>query len=282
MRNPEYHSKNACTALLRRVFGDPRATMAQLAPEGWRQSPLWFVHHPTLEKQYEHYVRVHENISRLFKEKETAPEDRLLSFDEYAAENAEEVPLPVDEHQEFLDLFGNCVWEIFSNNHDVVSEDGRAYHLGSFRGSGDSIADFINDHFKPSQAFGYLDFYMGNHVIDDRADLTPVYELIFSRLKSEGCDWHYAFPRMFIISPDELREGLGLEEKEDPAAYDPGKALLEDLEKQERARQVRETRERLDDAFREEWEEAKHQPLPRIVQAYKNVFGTVPKGYPIP
>lgn len=36
-------------------------------------------------------------------------------------------------------LLGLCLWDVFSDNHDVIAADGRVVHLGSFRGSAVTI-----------------------------------------------------------------------------------------------------------------------------------------------
>jgi hypothetical protein len=70
-------------------------------------------------------------------------------------------------------------------------------HLGSFRGSGGFIAELLNDQ-TSSRRHDYLDFYLGTIGVGDRADLTPVYRMIFRRLAAQGCDWTYAFPRLHV------------------------------------------------------------------------------------
>ncbi|MFN2447577.1 MAG: hypothetical protein ABR606_18570 [Vicinamibacterales bacterium] len=40
---------------------------------------------------------------------------------------------------------------------------------------------------------------MGTIWISRRADLTPVYAMIFRRLKAEGADWVYHFPEIGIV-----------------------------------------------------------------------------------
>src|SRR5215472_13669033 len=41
--------------------------------------------------------------------------------------------------------------------------------------------------------------YMGSFWVSDRADLTPVYEMIFRRLKDDLLDWRYRFPAPHLI-----------------------------------------------------------------------------------
>jgi hypothetical protein len=37
---------------------------------------------------------------------------------------------------EVTELVGLCLWDIFSDNHDVIADDGRLANIGSFRGAG--------------------------------------------------------------------------------------------------------------------------------------------------
>ena len=45
-----------------------------------------------------------------------------------------------------------------------------------------------------------MDFYMGSFVAEQRANLIPVYEFIFERLKSKKIDWEYSFPHLKLIN----------------------------------------------------------------------------------
>jgi hypothetical protein len=66
----------------------------------------------------------------------------------------------------------------------------------------------------------------------------------------------------------------------DPLNYDPNKALQKEFEKQEHAESVAKRREEFDRMYEEEVEEAKYKPLPKTVQAYKNIYGILPRGWP--
>jgi hypothetical protein len=48
----------------------------------------------------------------------------------------------------------------------------------------------------------YLRFYMGTIWISRRADLTPVYAMIFRRLRVLGADWEYHFPQLYLTELD--------------------------------------------------------------------------------
>ena len=64
--------------------------------------------------------------------------------------------------------------------------------------AGGFIADELNRQIGESR-YDYLDFYMGTIWLSQRADLTPVYEMIFRRLKERMFDWHYRFAELGLI-----------------------------------------------------------------------------------
>ena len=52
---------------------------------------------------------------------------------------------PIEVEPEVRELVGQCLWDVFSDGHEVVSlEDGRVLDLGSFRGSGGFLAEYLN------------------------------------------------------------------------------------------------------------------------------------------
>ena len=98
-------------------------------------------------------------------------------------------PSPVQQDDEVTELVGLCLWDIFSDNHEVIAADGRLADIGSFRGSGAFIDQHLtsgNDWWREGD---YLRFCLGTMWIARRADLAPVYAMIFSRLKALGADW---------------------------------------------------------------------------------------------
>ena len=96
-------------------------------------------------------------------------------------------PTPVRSQEEVTELVGLCLWDVFSDNHDVIIADGRVADIGSFRAAG----AFLDEHLTRGQdrwrEGDYLRFYLGTIWISRRADLTPVYAMIFRRLRSVGC-----------------------------------------------------------------------------------------------
>ena len=169
----------------------------------------------------------------------------------------------------------------FSNNNEVIDKDGAVYDIGSFRGAAGFIGDYINEYIPVSnETYGYMDFYMGTIFVSGRADLSSVYEWVFKHLKRCDCDWIYHFPRMYVISPDEICEGLKENEDKTILEYDPSESFQKELEKQERKEETSKLRKELDDVYEKTVEESKRKPLPKEVQAYKNIYKKLPKGWP--
>src|SRR5581483_9378380 len=51
---------------------------------------------------------------------------------------------PVEHSRNVAELVGRCLWDIFSNQHEVIAPDGRLIELGSFRAAGGFLADYLN------------------------------------------------------------------------------------------------------------------------------------------
>lgn len=109
----------------------------------------------------------------------------------------------------------------------------------------------------------YIDFYLRTAIVCDRADLTPVYTMVFRRLARHGFDWEYTFPRLWAVDFGER----------DDSAADIAAGL-------EREREQAALREILEQGHREALERAKDQPPPRTVDAYRQVYGHDPHGWP--
>lgn len=166
---------------------------------------------------------------------------------------------------------GLALWDVFSDNHTVVDARGVCYSLGTFRSSGDEIADALMRH-NPDSTYDYLDFYMGSAF--GELDLTPEYRYIFAYLHAEGCDWIYSFPRLHLLKFDSSSENAMTED-------DPSRAVAEELEQAKKS---------LDDDM-EAWlrrmhgeavDRARNEPLPATVAAYREVYSRLPEGWPHP
>lgn len=271
----------------------------ELAPEGWEKSPLLAVFHPSLEQVYEETVRVHRNSLKLRKPDDDRSAPPEPTRDEVAAGFRE---TPVDPARELRELVGRCVWDVFSDNHEVVAAGGRLLDLGSFRAAGGFLADLLNRHMPPStrppiaeddvqgfldslmnrdpSRYDYLDFYLGTVWVADRADLGPVYGLIFRRLRGRGHDWVYHFPRIYAVDLSPLKEALDRKDKPEWEDYDPSEALAKEEQKRQHEEELTEMRASLDEGYREAIEVALTRPPPATVRAYQAVYGRDPDGWP--
>ncbi len=292
--------------------------LAELAPAGWADSPLAAVCHPSAAQLYEEQVRMRRNMATFPGRKPDAPPmPPEPTLDEVTAEYADS---PIEAERECQELVGRCLWDVFSDNHEVIADDGRWLHLGSGRGSGGFLSKILNAQggppptpkpdlsgmldglFPPSDdpnvrafmadmrkemvgdgGYTYLDFYMGSIHVSDRADLTPVYEMIFRRLRTRGHDWKYHFPRLYAVDFRPLKKQLDEQAREgEPewAGYDPAAALDEEQEENKRDEELAVLRESLDDAHREAVEQSIDTEPPAVVRAYTAVYGEFPDGWP--
>jgi hypothetical protein len=181
--------------------------------------------------------------------------------------------------QEFYYILGLTIYDIFSNNHEVITNKHELFDLGSFRGSGNFLATFLNEYLPNNKRkYGYMDFYMGTIWIKNDGDLLPFYEFIFSVLKQKKCDWIYSFPRMHLIDFSNSETETMKHVK--PEDYDPESAMKSEFEALQNKRAVEKLQKELDDAFAKQFEEAKYETLIPVVQAYKNIYGCLPQGHP--
>jgi len=250
--------------------------LQELVPSGWEKSPLLAVFHPSPAQLYEEALRLHRNLCTLRRPDDRRPLPPEPTFDEVAKDSQDH---PVETLREVRELVGQCLWDIFSEGHEVTATDGRVLDLGSFRGSGGFLADILNRQ-TGADGFDYIDFYMGTIWVARRADLTPVYQMIFRRLQGCQFDWVYHFPKLYAVDLRPLKEPL--DEKHEPEwlNYSPSEALAKEAEAKEHDKNLAELREKLEEGYRESIEEALKGPPPATVQAYKAVYGCFPRGWP--
>ena len=288
-------------ALLRTIFPDGLISadvLGALCPEGWHPSPLRAAFHPSPRDLYEESLRMRENLRSVFgrsNKKELPPPEPPPSFEEFVAglEDPESVP----DEEEAGRLAGLCLWDVFSDNHDVIMPDRRAAHLGSFRGSAGEIAEFYYNkppaempdfsRFRTEADFmdylkanmDYMEFYMGSRMIGHRASLRPVYHVIFKRLREAGCDWHYSFPRLSLVRLDHLKEHK-TSARPDWETYDPSEAFAAEEAQSGKDAEISRMEESLEESHQQAIEDAKYRPPPDTVLAYQEVFGCFPSGWP--
>jgi hypothetical protein len=256
-------------------FGGPDV-LQELAPTSWEHSPLVQALHPSLAQTHEENLSLHRNICRLRRPNDERPLPPEPTLDEVASDFRER---PIEVEREVPELVGQCLWDVFSDGHEVIGEDGRILDLGSFRASSDYLADVMNRRLG-ARRYDYLDFYMGTIWVARRADLTPVYRMIFRRLRSYGLDWTYHFPRLYVVDLRPLKEALDQKDQPDWLNDSPSEALAKEEESKVHDRNLAELRESLDDGYREDIEEALRLPPPTTVRAYEAIYGHLPRGWP--
>jgi hypothetical protein len=269
------------TAFFDRLFPHGFAgadVLAEIAPEGWEQSPLLACFHPAVEQLFEERLAMHHNLEHLRRlgsrrEGTAAVEPRPEPTLEDVRREYE--PSPVNQEEEVTELVGLCLWDVFSDNHDVIAADGRVADIGSFRGAGAFLDEYLTRDQEGWRDGDYMRFYMGTIWISRRADLTPVYTMIFRRLKSLGADWVYHFPELGLVEfapaddSDKSREG-----------YSVLQAALAEVEAQKRRAEVERFRTELREANARAREETMDRPPPATVRAYRQVYGRDPRGWP--
>ena len=131
--------------------------LRELAPAGWENSPLLAVNHPSVAQLYDEAVRLHRNLCDLRRSDDERPLPPEPTLNEIAQGFREH---PVDAQLEVRELVGQCLWDIFSDNHEVIAADERVLDLGSFRASGEFLADYLNRQ-SDTDRYDYMNFYMG-------------------------------------------------------------------------------------------------------------------------
>jgi len=117
---------------------------------------------------------------------------------------------------------------------------------------------------------------MGTIWIGQRADLTPVYAMIFSRLRAMGADWIYHFPEIGLVELPSKNDGRT------PSApgYSVSQGAVTELNGQRRRAEVQKFRAELEESNARAREEAMDREPPAIVGAYRYVYGRDPRGWP--
>lgn len=273
------YSEDEIAAVLTDLFPQGWAgadVLQELTPEGWQRSPFVTVWHPSAEQLHQELVRMTENLARLPRRPDAPPSPPAPTLAELQAEHEE---ANVEVERECRELVGKCLWHVFSDNNDVVGPDGRKLDFGSMRYGGEILANLLNQQIG-TQEYDYIHFYLGTVWVSDRADFTPIYRMIFRRLHQRGFDWVYHFPRLYAIDMRPLKKQLDEQKKPEWQEYDPSKALAEEEEDRQRNEELAKLRESLDEGHREAVEQAMEEPPPATVQAYYDVYGDFPEGWP--
>ena len=283
MENQNRLSDAEAHALLDQLFPQGVAgpdVLAELAPRGWDQSPLLACFHPSAEQTREQSRQFRRNLeslqARLSRPTGTARADTPPPAEPPVDEStSEQAPMPVRPAEEITELVGMCLWDVFSDNHEVIAADGRVADIGSFRGASAFLDEHVTGATDAWSAGDYLHFYMGSAWISRRADLEPVYAMIFRRLRAVGGDWAYEFPRLYVVDL-----GGRQEPPEQRRPYSPNDALAAERAAAKRDADAERLRTELDEANTRAREAAMDRRPPTTVIAYRSVFGRNPRGWP--
>jgi hypothetical protein len=160
--------------------------MEALAPNGWDHCELRF-HHPSLEQAYADFIERKAWLKAHFRDLPQKTKQKVrVHYEAYDKIPFEYSSTPYKPEEELKEMVGRCLWDIFSYHNWVIKK--KAFELGSFAGSAKCI-----DLFDRPQGNGrhYTKYYMGSVWIKNYVDLSPVYRLLFSRLKALECLWIY-------------------------------------------------------------------------------------------
>lgn len=182
---------------------------------------------------------------------------------------------PVNEQKEVTELVGLCLRDVFSDNHDVITADGRLADIGSFRSAGAFLDAHLTRHQEGWPESDYLRFYLGTISISRRADMTSVYAMIFRRLAAAGADRVYHFPELALIEPGSTDDG-----EEPGKEYSVSQAAVAELEAQHRRADIERVRAELRGINARAREDAMDRPAPTTVGAYRALYGGDPRGWP--
>ncbi len=283
-RDNERLSDPELLALFARLFPQGFAgpdVLADIAPDGWERSPLLACFHPSIERILEEQLQWHrrsEELGELLRRRGKASRAEVKTQPEPTLESVtrEYQPSPVRQDKEVTELVGECLWDVFSDNHDVIMSDGRIADIGSFRGA----SAFLDEYLIREESGAWLDgddmrFYLGSIWTSGRADLTPVYAMIFRRLHAIGADWIYSFPEIHLVDLSAFKT------KDDSmVGYSPTRAAAAELEARKHREEVERMRAELAQANARAREEAMDRPPPAIVRAYRAVYRRDPRGWP--
>jgi hypothetical protein len=114
------------------------------------------------------------------------------------------------------------------------------------------------------------------HSPEGRAGCSTLPARIAITLKAPGSDWVYHFPELGLLelTPPDAEAGL------QPTGYSVSEAAVTELKAQQRRAEVQQFRADLAEMNARAREEAMDHPPPATVDAYRQVYGRDPRGWP--
>lgn len=173
------------------------------------------------------------------------------------------------EHPAFVLHVAQCLWDVFSDNNQVITADGRGVADWGFRGWSHFMNEQITKTTVQWREEDYFYFGLGDYQHSDVYDVNEIYLMIFRRLKAQGADWLYNPPEIFGITlgataeaANASRSGKRLSPEEE--------AFIKDLQAMREALQ----------AMNEGLRSTVVSNTPPPVAAYRSIFGRNPRGWP--
>ncbi len=251
-------------SLLSYLFEKHHLLFESLTPEGWVNSPLILFLHPTPEQRFQESFKLYERLNRLEDTSRDKVDREPPRLEDFLPEDLSGIH-PIGE---FRYLLAIAVYEIFSNNHQVLDESLKEYDMGSLRGSGRFLSEFLNMFYPEGiKVYDYMDFYYTFPFIAHRSDLSPLFEFIFEKLKKRGMEWIYSVPEMSIIDWDT---------ESSPNNFDPHRDLLEKQFNELLIQRMENALEDINMAMRKKI----LSETPSIVKAYFAIYDKYPSGWP--
>jgi hypothetical protein len=253
----------------------------EIAPEQWENSPFLACFHPSPQQVFDQRLRRHRRMQELGRTRRRRgnPEfpkpvpSPVPTMEQVLSEWKEQ---PVNVTEEVTELVGRCLWDVFSDNHEVFASDGRIVDIGSFREASTFLDECLSGPLEQPHCGDEYHFYMGSTWLSSFADLGPVYRMIFRRLRALGADWKFHFPRLFLV------DLCPLAEKQD-GTYSPSEAFGKEQEQREHQAELEKARAELDELHNQACRDAMDEAPPQTVRAYHEVFGRYPRGWaPLP
>jgi len=252
--------------LLKYLYEDHETFYEKLTPEGWVNQPLIYFIHPTPQQKWEEALQAYTSLRRLDEQLHRKTYQKKPELADFKSDD----PTNINPIDEFRYLLAIGIYEIFSHNHEVRDDIGKIYDMGSMRGTGKFLAEFLNMYY-PTEwtTYDYMDFYYQYFAIQGRGDMSPIFRYVFQKMQARKLSWLYATPRIYAYN-------LSADRHDDIDAIDPHRRVSYYLRKIRPAQGMDHVVEEINEALQRDV----LRDIPRIVEAYRSTFGEFPSGWP--
>jgi hypothetical protein len=162
-----------------------------------------------------------------------------------------------------------CLWDVFSDNNQVITSDGRGVADWGFRGWSHFMNEQIAKTIGQWREENYFYFAMGDYQHSHVYDVNEIYLMIFRRLKAHGADWLYNPPESFLMTVGATDETVNAS-RSGRRLCPEEEAVIKELQA------MRESVPGMNQGLRGTWASI---PPPPPVAAYQSIFGGDPRGW---